>query len=396
MSIRGDADASLIDVSGKQRENRLGAGRPLFLWLGPDLAGEFLYISALHITDLRVISDLEIHPKPGINFVVGDNGAGKTSVLESIYLAGRGRSFRHAEAGPLIRKDCEEARVVLRVRYERDGKESVLGVARTRNSLRCRLDGEDVVKRSMLAEALPVQFIGSQPQQFLGLGPEIRRRFVDMGVFHVEHAYLQIIGEFQKILKQRNAALRSGNLEAVRVWDEPFHRAAEQVNFQRAVFIDRLMEKVLAALSAWDVGYTLDYRYRRGWAKGRDLLAELREKLDSDLKMRFTHVGPQRGELSLIADGDIAEKKLSRGQQKVLVLAINLALIDLVNESRGYSPVLLIDDLAAELDGRHRDLVVSELEKRETQVFLTQIQPDALPEPANSSSRFHVEHGSLK
>lgn len=337
-----------------------------------------------------------IQPCPGINFIVGDNGAGKTSVLEAIYLAGRGRSFRHAEAGPLIRKNSEEARVVLRIKEENDSKESLLGVARTRSSLRCRLDGQDVVKRSILAEALPVQFIGSQPQLFLGLGPDVRRRFVDMGVFHVEHAYLPVIGEFQKTLKQRNAALRTGDREAVRVWDEPFCRIAEKVNASRSVFIEQLMGKAQASFAKWDVGYTLSYRYRQGWTVGTELITELRSKIDSDLKMRFTHVGPQRAELLLSADGDIAEKKLSRGQQKVLVLALNLALIDLVTETRGYSPILLVDDLAAELDGRHRQMMIDELENRRAQVFLTKIESKSLPKPEKPSLTFHVEHGALK
>lgn len=355
-----------------------------------------MYIAALQITDLRVIGDLKIEPCPGINFIVGPNGAGKTSVLEAIYLAGRGRSFRHAEAGPLIRKDKDESRVVLKIRNESGNNESVLGVARNRSSLRCRLNGEDVVKRSILAETLPVQFIGSQPQLFLGLGPDVRRRFIDMGVFHVEHPYLRIIGEFQKILKQRNAALRTGDIEAVKVWDEPFSRIAEVVTTRRSDVIEQLFVKVNHSLSKWAVGYVLTHRYKRGWNVEGSLLEELRIKLDSDLKMKFTHVGPQRGELSLFADGDIAEKKLSRGQQKILVLALNLALIDLVNESRGYSPVLLIDDLAAELDERHRGLMLEELESRDIQAFLTKIEANSLPPSNKAAATFHVEHGALK
>ena len=160
-------------------------------------------IHGLTIQDLRVIQTLELAPVRGINVVSGNNGAGKTSVLEAIYLAGRGRSFRHNEAKPLIREGAEEVRVIAKISDLTDGSATTLGLSRDRSQFRCRVDGQDVKKRSVLAETLPVQWVSSQPQLFLELGPDLRRRFLDMVVFHVKHGYLSTLGTYQRVLKQR-------------------------------------------------------------------------------------------------------------------------------------------------------------------------------------------------
>ena len=354
-----------------------------------------MYITSLRISDLRILENLRIEPCPGINFIVGDNGVGKTSVLEAIYLAGRGRTFRHVDAGPMIREGAECVTVVVEIASNDKGGRSILGIRRCKKDLSCRLDGQDVNKRSVLAEALPVQWIGSQPQLFLGLGPDVRRRFVDMGVFHVEHAYLEVLGEFQRNLRQRNAAIRQGRASDVQIWNRPLAQAAETVHAHRAGFVEELMARAIAIMAAWDPGYSLAYRFKPGWNPDTTLFEQLEEKIDADLRLGYTSRAPQRAELELIADGGLAEKKLSRGQQKLLVLSINLAFTDLLIRHRRNAPIVLIDDLAAELDPGNRERIMIELAKRGGQVFLTKIQAGALKAATSGTKTFHVEHGTL-
>ena len=146
---------------------------------------------------------------------------------------------------------------------------------------------------------------------------------------------------------------------------------------------------------AWDPDFSLDYRYKRGWNQEKPLDQELAEKIEVDLRLGYTSRGPHRAELELFADGGSAEKKLSRGQQKLLVLALNLALIDLMSAHKRRSPVLLIDDLAAELDPGNRQRIMSELERRGGQVFLTKIEEGSLKVKSTEAKTFHVEHGEL-
>lgn len=366
---------------------------PFFQDLLP--SGFGVRINSLKISDLRVIEHLELKPGRGLNFIVGDNGAGKTSILEAIYLAGRGRTFRHSDAGPMIRKGASHATVVIELSGNDQARKSILGVRRERRDLICRLNGEDVKKRSVLAETLPVQWISSQPQLLLGLGPEIRRRFIDMGMFHVEHSYLGLVAEFQRTLKQRNSAIRQASAEAVRIWNPLFSQAALALNARREVFVAALMARVTTLMARWDSRYAIGYRYRPGWSVDKPLVQQLDEKVDHDLRMGFSTIGPQRAELELLADGKNAERQLSRGQQKILVLAMNLALLDTVVESGTATPVLLVDDLAAELDPHNRVIMIEELEARDVQVFLATIEAQALRPQGRDAAMFHVEQGAL-
>ena len=353
-----------------------------------------MHIRSLKIENLRVLERVDLAPGPCLNFVVGDNGAGKTSLLEAIYLAGRGRTFRHADAGPMIRHGTDSVTVVVEIMDGLSGRQSILGVRREKKGLTCRLDGQDVKRRSVLAEALPIQLIGSQPQLLLGLGPDIRRRFLDMGMFHVEHDYLQVFTGYQRNLRQRNAALKQGDIESVRIWDPQLGIAGELLSKARAIFVDRLLERASEIIATWEAGFSITYRYRPGWNDQHTLAQQLEKKIDTDRKLGYTTAGPHRSELDIIVGSGLAEKQLSRGQQKILVLALNLALLDLIANRHGRVPIILIDDLAAELDRSNREKMIEELQQRGGQVFLTKIDESAIA-TIEDAKTFHVEHGVL-
>lgn len=354
-----------------------------------------MLITKLSIADLRVIEQMVLEPSAGVNFIVGGNGAGKTSLLEAIYLAGRGRTFRHVSAGPMIRRGTEWT--VVRVHLSEGGDDAarILGVRRGKRTFDCRLDNSDVRKRSTLAEALPVQWVGSQPQQFLERGPELRRRFFDMGLFHVEHDYLRTYAELNRTLKQRNAALKSGDRDGVTAWSPPFSKAAIALDEQRRGFIADLMEATTRLLRTWDLGFEITYRYRRGWRAESEISEELARKLDFDLANGFTSVGPQRAEIEVLSDGVVAEKTLSRGQQKMLVIALNLAMIDMMRERRRTAPVILVDDLGAELDLSNQRRILVAIAERGVQGFISAIQLPDYEKPI-AARVFHVEHGHLQ
>jgi DNA replication and repair protein RecF len=355
-------------------------------------------ITSLEINELRIVERLELSPGAGINLIVGGNGAGKTTLLEAVYLAGRGRTFRHVDAGPMIRYGADSATVVVSLIDENTSRASIIGIRRKKRDLVCRLDGQDVKKRSVLAEALPVQWIGSQPQLFLEMGPEMRRRFIDMGMFHVEHDYFRMLSEFQRTLRQRNAAIRRGSSAEVRLWNQPLDDAAVALNHYRERFVVSLMPRVLEHIADWNLGVDLGYRFRCGWKTGATLREQLDQRTESDLRQGFTSIGPQRAELELTIGpaATPAVKRLSRGQQKMLVFAMHLALLDRIIEQTSSAPVLLIDDLAAELDRVNRQQILQALSERPAQVFLTAIDPDAIALSASGGTQmFHVEHGAL-
>lgn len=352
-------------------------------------------ISSLQVDNLRVIESLSLAPNARVNIVTGDNGAGKTSLLEAIYLAGRGRSFRHTESRPFVRSGAVETTIVAKLRNTNKGTESILGLARGPKGLRCRLNGEDVRRRSVLAETLPVQWIGSQPQAFLESGPDSRRRFLDMAMFHVEHDYLRLMSEYQRLLKQRNAALRSEGVHAVHIWDARLAEIGSDISAKRKWVLTEIFTAVAAIMHPWDLGFSIDYHYHQGWSKERGLQEDLKLRTAHDQRRGFTSRGPHRAELEIRCLERLAENVLSRGQQKMLVIAIHLATMDTIAAHRATRlPILLLDDLAAELDYENRQRVMQAVVGRDCQAFITRLSDDRLPEPPGCST-WNMEHGEL-
>jgi DNA replication and repair protein RecF len=211
----------------------------------------------------------------------------------------------------------------------------------------------------------------------------------------VEPSYLEVAGAFQRALRQRNAALRLGDRVMVRQWHRPLSVAADRLDRLRAHYAADMLGRAAELLLKWGVDFTIRYRYRRGWPPNQTLEQRLAARLDQDLKLGYTASGPQRADLEFSGDCGLADKTLSRGQQKLLVMALNLATMDQIIGRRKTSPVLLIDDLAAELDSVNRARLLDELQARGAQVFLTMIEKTALRAP-RSAPVFHVEHGRLR
>lgn len=354
-------------------------------------------ILELKVEDLRILDGLDINPGTGINFFVGGNGEGKTTLLEAIYLAGRGRSFRHPMAGPMIRHGKEATTVFVRmVEDGSTGNVRSLGVRRSRGGLSCRLDGKDVDKRSILAAALPTQWISSQPQVLLESGPGVRRRFFDMGLFHVEQDYLSAYAAANRMLKQRNAALKSRDHRALVAWDKPFAEAAERLHDYRKPYVESVVQRLKTLLKAWEVNFSVDGRYRPGWDQDEGLVEQLRRKREQEFLHGFTQVGPQRADIEFVSQEVPADRILSRGQEKLVVFALNLAQIDELAERRQVKPILLVDDLGAELDERNRRRLLEEIAARNIQSFVTGIVPPPAINPENVAgiTMFHVEHGN--
>jgi DNA replication and repair protein RecF len=216
-----------------------------------------------------------------------------------------------------------------------------------------------------------------------------------MGLFHVEHSYLKTYAELNRTLKQRNAALKHGDRGGVMAWDPLFLKAATTLDTHRQLFIADLMHAANTLVTDWRLGFSINHRYRQGWRTGAELAGELARKLDFDLTNGFTSVGPQRAEIEILSDGASAEKTLSRGQQKMLVIALNLGIIDLMHQRGRTSPVVLIDDLAAELDRANQQRVLEEIAGRGVQAFVTAIEVPG-DKPLIPVGVFHVEHGRLK
>lgn len=345
----------------------------------------------MEIEGFRNLAHVSLEFSPHFNVVTGPNGAGKTSLLEAIHCLARARSFLSVRTERLIQRGA----TAFLVRGDVDVAETPHRVVVMRSSerTRVRLDGEDVRSLSAVARYLPIQVITTESQQLLTGGPVERRRFLNWGVFHVEPRYREWWRRYDRTLGQRNAALRQGDERLAAACEGELAAAAVHLDAARREFLRELVPHWEAFLSRWLPELNLAWRYRSGWREGSALSDRLRAGRAQELAAGYTLHGPHRADFRLSVDGVDAAHQLSRGQQKLVVMALRLAQLTLAAASGGGTPVVLLDDLGAELDSTNRRQVLEAVEAMPAQVFVTAIGPEALAYRPEHARLFHVEQG---
>ncbi|HLD67783.1 MAG TPA: DNA replication/repair protein RecF [Pseudomonas sp.] len=357
-------------------------------------------LTRVTVTAVRNLLPVTLSPSPRINLLSGDNGSGKTSLLEAIHLLGLARSFRSLRLNPVIQYEEPACTVFGQVQLAGGGHSS-LGISRDRQGeLQIRIDGQNARSAAQLAETLPLQLINPDSFRLLEGAPKIRRQFLDWGVFHVEPRFMPAWQRLQKALRQRNSWLRHGTLDAASqaAWDRELCLASDEIDEYRRAYILALkpvFERTLNELVALE-GLTLSYY--RGWDKERGLSEVLATSLFRDQQLGHTQAGPQRADLRLRLAGHNAAEILSRGQQKLVVCALRIAQGHLVSQARRGQCIYLVDDLPSELDDQHRRALCRLLEELDCQVFITCVDPEVLKDVWRTDTpiaMFHVEHGRI-
>lgn len=350
-----------------------------------------MLIKSLKIENLRNLETVDITPHPRFNVLYGGNGAGKTSVLESILVLSRGRSFRTTQASELIGRSGKYFRVFAETIND-DRKVSRLGLERSSRHWRGRVDGNDLTQLSQLTRILPLVLMEPNSHLLVSGAPEVRRKYLDWGMFHVEHQFLDTYRRFSKILKQRNAALRKRQENVLDSIDEVFCQLGESLDGLRkehCISVSAQVLVLLKHLSPTMQGFKLEYH--PGWTKSslRKSLVDGRER---DLARGATGAGPHRADLFLLFGDTPARNLLSRGEQKILSAALLLSQASILNQ-KGERPVILLDDLASEFDEQHFENVLVHSQEMGGQVWVTGIQHC---KTATEHALFHVEHGRVQ
>ncbi len=348
-------------------------------------------IKQIRINNLRIIDELELEPTAGLNLIWGENGSGKTSILEAIYLLGRGKSFRNADQEQLIRVGTD--RLIIFARTEDRLGNHTLGFSKGQGATQARLDGIRVTRMSDLAKGIPLTIITPSSHEILERGPQYRRRFLDWGVFHVEHEFRNAFERFSRCLKQRNAALRTrGRFDAG--WNRELVESGNIIDSLREKYFTRLAEKICLLASQLLNFEKLEVYWKRGWPEKIDLEHCIKDSEQGDIQVGYTRYGPHRADLTIKLKGQKIEKVASRGQQKMFVAVMHLAQAEVAREISGTETVILIDDLASELDQTNREILLTHLEKLGNQVLITGVEGIS-KSSSLFSGVFHVEHGSI-
>jgi len=355
-----------------------------------------MILGELTIRDLRCIENAELSLHSARNLIWGGNGSGKTSLLEGIFLLGRGRSFRTRNSERLVRHGQE--RLVVFGRTENSGPEiggfvHAVGVeVDRREGTRARIDAGPVGSLADLSRVFPVQVIDPEIHKLIEEGGRRRRRWLDWAVFHVEPQFADWWVRYGRAVRQRNAALRErGGI--TRPWDVEVATLGERISEARRGVVDRFQPYWREAVAGLDCPMG-ELQYFRGWGAQHSLAEALESSRGRDELRGLTHLGPHRADVIMRVGGKLAREVLSRGQQKLMAVALTLAQLRLLKDVSGTTPTLLLDDPAAELDSEHLRHFVRQIAPLGCQLVITSLHAETSAFGAPDRV-FHVEQGRV-
>jgi DNA replication and repair protein RecF len=319
-----------------------------------------MWLARLEADRLRNLSAVSLNLAGGLTVVAGRNGQGKTSLLESIYLLATGRSFRTHRNDELVHRDDGPLRVAARLEHRLGVTE--LGVVIDRGVRRLLLDGTEADLPTYLGR-LDLIALGSERMKVLRAGPDERRRFLDRGIVGLDPVYLRSIGEYRRLLSQRNALLknkRGGAGREIDAWDDRLAASAATIHRRRREYAVTLASRLGEAERVlFPDGNELRLRYEPSPSRSGEVDQDryescLREALqrhrDRDLAFGFTGDGPHRDDFVAELDGADLRRFGSSGQIRAAVVALKLAKLVLLAERRGETPIFLMDDFDSDLD----------------------------------------------
>lgn len=361
-----------------------------------------MYITKIRLDCFRNFSSADLSPHKNLNIIYGDNGAGKSSLLEAIHVLGFGRSFRTSKPDTFIKEHNPIASGFCV--FENAGEETKLGFTRSKQEgYTFSVNGEKTKKIADIARMLPVQIFTPQSSDLI-LGPPLgRRRYLDWLLFHVEQRFQNFSGRYNNCLTQRNALLKQFDYTQAEefrrqdVWLKLLADLGESISSMRETYISRLNCEISALYSKFSPELKVVLRYNNGWDRNCSLIDSLNSKVERDLFKGTTSSGPHKADLQFIVDDKNAAEFLSRGQLRLLVSVLLLAEVKILKELTNKPSVFLIDDISAELDETTREKFISAVLEQDTQVFVTAIEIKKLSfiQTYNNKKVFHVKQNHV-
>ena len=351
-------------------------------------------IKTLSIYTFRNLTEVHLVLSPFFNLIVGENGAGKSSILEAVYFLSHGRSFRGHVLEALIQFNQQKT-ILQALINTGTGNEVSLGVMRSLlEEGQIKIGGELCRSAAELTTLLPVQLLNADSFDLLNGGPAFRRQWMDWGLFHVEQSYGDLWRQYNRVLKQRNAALKKESGAVVRCWDEELAQMGEKMALQRAYYIEQIMPLCNGIFGRF-CDFSFCFKYDRGWDVNLSLLEALQSGLSREQHLGYTSAGPHRADLRLTIEDKPVQTILSRGQQKWLIYSLKLAQGHLLKKQTSKSCVYLLDDVPAEWDDQRQKTLIAILQDMASQVLITGIDLSYLEKLTADlpTKMFHVEHG---
>ena len=371
-------------------------------------------VAQLHLANFRNYRRLTLDLPPGPTVIVGGNGQGKTNLLDALHILASAQSLRPGPEAAWVRFDAPAAegfaRLRARVTSPSGASEVELIVARTRPDdgetsgvrRRARVDGVLTRLADLPGRLLAVSFAPADLNLWTG-APSGRRRWLDLAVAQVDPTYTAHLTTYENLLTRRNALLRRlqgglGRPPELEFWDDRISQPAVAVTRARAAYVAHVRAPVNLGFEAMRGGARLDLAYR---AAGLGLDAQgyrvtLQQRRSRDIQRGTSGLGPHRDDVDARLDGRVLAHVGSRGQLRLAALALKLGQHAVARDQRGEQPVLLLDDIAAELDPAHRRLLIDQLPE-EAQALVTTADAAFLSDTAlQHAARYRVVAGEIE
>lgn len=352
------------------------------------------------LNHFRSYEGCELAPCEGVNVLLGDNGQGKTNVLEALYLCCTGRSHRTRQDRELIRWGADFASVKVDA-LRRDGSHEVELVLPAAGRRRIKIAGQEVSRSGELMGHVTGVLFSPEDLRTVKDGPAERRRFVDMALSQIRPAYYYALQRYARALKQRNETLKviaaqPAFMATLDAWDEQLAAAGAELARHRREYIARL--SAAAADTHRDIAdgrERLELRYLPSVAEGEEVRANLDALFaarETDLRRLNTSVGAHRDDVQILVEGRDVRAYGSQGQQRTAALSMRLSELEVMREQLEEWPMLMLDDVMSELDPGRRRQLVSRL--RGIQTFITCTDAEDLA-GAGVGKAWRVENGAL-
>ncbi len=354
-----------------------------------------MYIKSLYLENIRCIKKANVQLDEGVNYFIGMNGSGKSSLLESINILGTGRSFRTPKIENI--KNLDSDFFTISSTIHRKGVDSIVGFRKEKSKFDIRINSASVNRLSELALNFSLITFHSNSSYLIEGEPQYRRKYIDWWLFYSNHHFYSEWQRYHKLLKQRNAALRQ-DISLLHVWEDALVESGEKIDDLRKSASYILMEELLNLIN--DNYKTIlpefSWQYNSGWSKEETMLSALKRNQQKDIQFGFTSIGPHRADLRFYSQGKNAKEMLSRGQQKTLALLMLVALASIHEKVLNEIPIFMIDDLSSELDVEQRHSIVEKIIGFGGQVILTAInKSDLIFSTPTAVSTFVLQKGEV-
>ena len=328
-----------------------------------------MFIKEIYLKNFRNYDEQKIELNESANDFFGNNAQGKTNILEALYFCALGRSFRTHKESELINFKDSFSNIV--VNYQKSNRDNCIEISlNKKNSKVIKYNGIKLSKNSELVGHINLVIFSPDDIMILKQGPALRRKFLDILISQLKPKYLHELNEYNKILEQRNAMLKSKKLDTIDIWNEQLAIQTEKIYSYRKEYIDKLQEKLkVIHPGLTDNKEIIEIKYKTRFKDKETFIEILNENKNLDLLRGYTSEGSHREDFEISINGKSLNLYGSQGQHRTAVLALKIAELKIIKEEIGENPVLLLDDVTSELD-EHRVMSIFEVVK-DYQVLIT-------------------------